>query len=232
MRFFSEEHKKNLSNAKKGKHLHLSDEQRRKLSKRRKLGKSGLKKGSKFVHTRFRGWTKNSRRILTSLCSGEHKEVIWCKKCFFMINIEFRERIASLYAGAKTRSKQLGIPCSITIEDILNAWPDSNQCPITQEQLKIEKVKNRNYASRNSPSIDRIIPELGYTKENIAVISYLANSIKNNCTDPEIFERLASWLRKHAYDKDHCQREILQDQPFKVQVLERINESNDRRKIQ
>lgn len=41
----------------------------------------------------------------------------------------------------------------------------------------------RNY---DSPSLDKIIPSLGYAKGNIWVISYRANTIKNNCTFEEI----------------------------------------------
>lgn len=37
-----------------------------------------------------------------------------------------------------------------------------------------------------SPSLDKIIPSLGYAKGNIWVISYRANTIKNNCTFEEI----------------------------------------------
>lgn len=38
----------------------------------------------------------------------------------------------------------------------------------------------------DSLSLDKIIPSLGYAKGNIWVISYRANTIKNNCTFEEI----------------------------------------------
>lgn len=37
-------------------------------------------------------------------------------------------------------------------------------------------------------------PALGYVPGNIAVISHLANTIKSNCTDPEVFRRVARYL--------------------------------------
>lgn len=46
----------------------------------------------------------------------------------------------------------------------------------------------------NSPSLDRIIPTLGYVKGNVAVISRRANIIKNNASAAEL-ERVAAWLR-------------------------------------
>jgi hypothetical protein len=45
-------------------------------------------------------------------------------------------------------------------------------------------------------SLDRIKPELGYVLGNIAIISHLANTIKQNCTDPEVFRRLADYVEQ------------------------------------
>ena len=38
----------------------------------------------------------------------------------------------------------------------------------------------------SSPSLDRIIPSLGYVKGNIRVISFRANTLKNNATLSEL----------------------------------------------
>ena len=46
------------------------------------------------------------------------------------------------------------------------------------------------------PSIDRIIPSLGYVPGNVAVISLAANRIKSDCTDPAVFRRVADWLEE------------------------------------
>ena len=45
----------------------------------------------------------------------------------------------------------------------------------------------------NSPSIDRLIPELGYIKGNVNVISLRANIIKNNATKDELI-KIANWM--------------------------------------
>ena len=49
----------------------------------------------------------------------------------------------------------------------------------------------------NSPTLDRIVPELGYVPGNVAVISWKANRLKGNNTDPELFEKVAKYIRKH-----------------------------------
>lgn len=74
--------------------------------------------------------------------------------------------------GARRRAKRGGYPCTITLEDI--EIPD--YCVITGMKLKV----NQNAAGPDSPSLDKIIPSLGYVPGNIMVISYAANLFKYN----------------------------------------------------
>lgn len=66
----------------------------------------------------------------------------------------------------------------------------AKRCPVLGIKLNL-KIPNRgdrgdNLRNYDSPSLDKIIPSLGYAKGNIWVISYRANTIKNNCTFEEI----------------------------------------------
>lgn len=47
-------------------------------------------------------------------------------------------------------------------------------------------MKKKRDIMKNDPSVDRIIPELGYTKGNVRVISNRANLLKNNASIEEI----------------------------------------------
>jgi hypothetical protein len=80
-----------------------------------------------------------------------------------------------LYA-ARSRARQNGIQINIELEDIIIP----TYCPVLGIQILTNGHKN------NSPSLDRIFPELGYTKGNVRVISWRANWIKNNSTIEEI----------------------------------------------
>ena len=49
--------------------------------------------------------------------------------------------------------------------------------------------------SPNSPSLDRLIPEKGYTKSNVQFISFKANRIKNNGS-PDQWIKFGEWCEK------------------------------------
>ncbi len=87
---------------------------------------------------------------------------------------------------ARYRSKKYNIPFNITIDDL----NECDTCPV----LGIPLQSNTDYAKYNSYSIDRIIPELGYVKGNVCIISYKANTIKNNATLEEL-EKVVIWLK-------------------------------------
>lgn len=78
------------------------------------------------------------------------------------------------------------IPFDLTVEDIV--IPDV--CPIRLTPFTF----NARHAQDNSPSVDRIDNAYGYVKGNVRVISYRANAMKNNCTDPNIMRRLADYM--------------------------------------
>lgn len=97
---------------------------------------------------------------------------------------QYREKLAAyLFYAAKARSEKLGIPFNLEKSDI--AIPEV--CPVLGIPLE-QGDKNK------APSVDRIRPELGYVKGNVAVISFRANKIKSNATADEL-QKVADWVR-------------------------------------
>jgi hypothetical protein len=87
---------------------------------------------------------------------------------------------------ARKRAKKFGLECTITPEDVV--IPEF--CPILGMKLERGKIdKNRD----NTPSLDRIAPEVGYIPSNVAVMSFRANRIKNNGTAEE-HRLIADWM--------------------------------------
>jgi hypothetical protein len=92
--------------------------------------------------------------------------------------------------GAKYRAKLLNVPFTITLQDVRDVWPIDNRCPV----FGFEFIHGSSGGCEESPSLDKIIPELGYVPGNIAIISRKANTMKSTETRPEAFRRLADWM--------------------------------------
>jgi len=88
---------------------------------------------------------------------------------------------------AQQRSRKSGIEFKLNKEDII--IPD--KCPILGIPLIAHKGKPG--GKNNSPSLDRINPKKGYTKDNIWVISHLANQMKSHSTEEEMLV-FANWI--------------------------------------
>jgi hypothetical protein len=93
-------------------------------------------------------------------------------------------KLKTLLHSAKHRASRDSLPFDLTLE-----WLQSmviSHCPITLEPLDWEgrQVLNGTF-SPNSPSIDKIKPELGYIQSNCAIVSHRGNTIKNNGTIDE-----------------------------------------------
>ena len=98
-----------------------------------------------------------------------------------------------LLKSAKQRAKKRGVPFNLTIEDI--RIPD--MCPVLGIPLRRGKEKLHD----NSPTLDRMVPERGYVRGNVMVISHLANRIKTNA-NPDQLIQAGQWARANT-TKDH-----------------------------
>ena len=83
---------------------------------------------------------------------------------------------------AKTRANKNNVPFDIDEDYIKKIWPKHNICPI----FKIKLEQSNLHTGDQSPSLDRIIPKLGYVKGNVQIMSHKANRIKNNATFEEL----------------------------------------------
>jgi Mor family transcriptional regulator len=95
----------------------------------------------------------------------------------------------TMFCSSKSRAIKKNLPFDLELSDIV--IPE--YCPVFPE---IKLVKNINQHKDNSPSLDRIIPELGYISGNVRVISSKANTIKSKFYDPDDFLQVAIWLEK------------------------------------
>lgn len=90
-----------------------------------------------------------------------------------------------MYHNAKRRAKECNVPFEISFKDIIIP----THCPV----LGLELTSNNR---ETNPSLDRIIPELGYIVGNICVISMRANRLKQDATVQEL-QQLIQYMTNH-----------------------------------
>lgn len=95
-----------------------------------------------------------------------------------MINKRFAESRRELLKRSRRNAKDKGVPFEIKLSDIIIP----RYCPVFGIELKPQ----RGIRSKASPSLDRVIPVLGYVPGNVEVVSWRANRLKSDATLEEI----------------------------------------------
>lgn len=98
-----------------------------------------------------------------------------------------------MMGNARQRAKHQGVPFDLKPED----FDIPERCPVLG--IKLTHGWNKR-ATDSSPSLDRLIPSKGYVKDNVAIISRLANTIKSSAT-PEEIRKVYVWLSKRLKKK-------------------------------
>lgn len=142
-----------------------------------------LNEQARALYAVARSDPKKSERI-----TAQHRE--WCRTNKERVNAQARDARKTAQGWAKTsvwsarrRARAAGIPFNL----VASAITVPARCPITLREFVYDNGDDH-------PSLDRVIPELGYVLGNVRVISKGANRAKNNVTDPEIFRRIAAYL--------------------------------------
>lgn len=97
----------------------------------------------------------------------------------------------SLWASAKHRAEKKGLPFTLRLSDVVEMVSESSTCPV----LGTPFCWTNKGIKDNSPTLDKFVPELGYTKENTRLISFLANRIKTNANSDQV-GKVYVWMRK------------------------------------
>jgi len=97
-----------------------------------------------------------------------------------------RQIVLSVKAAAE-RAKEKNLNFNITAEYMLDIYPKNEVCPVFGT-----KMEWLGYPE-TSPSIDRIVPQLGYIVGNVAWISKKANTLKLD-RSPQVLRKIADWI--------------------------------------
>lgn len=89
---------------------------------------------------------------------------------------------ANALSGARKRALMLGLPFDLTREWAIATW--TGLCAISGLPFVLGKPGDH----WRTPSIDRIIPDVGYKQDNCRFVLFGVNALKGTGTDKEMFE--------------------------------------------
>lgn len=99
-----------------------------------------------------------------------------------MAKMSIEERLKLMVKRAKDRAKLKNVDFDITWKDVVYV----ETCPILEIPLNWGETSNEGGRNINTPSLDRIDPNLGYVKGNVRIISTLANMMKSSANKEQI----------------------------------------------
>lgn len=96
-----------------------------------------------------------------------------------------------LLLGAKKRAQRKGLSFNLSVFDIPNI---PERCPL----LNIPLSPGDGRMCDNSPTLDRIVPELGYVPGNVRILSWRANRLRSDATAAELLALAEDAVRIEA----------------------------------
>ena len=147
------------------------------------------KKGVREKPTR-RGWQASDNSIRYSWCRPS--ESIRSSKSYR------KSPFAQMFAATKKRSAEKNLEFDLDrqfLKDLYANMPD--KCPVLGIKLERAEIGSGEGQIDSSPSLDRINSKKGYTKDNVKIISSLANRIKQDATADQI-EKVWKYLKKFS----------------------------------
>ena len=114
-------------------------------------------------------------------------------------NTEYKKTApeVSMMSQAKKRAKDKKLPFDLDLKYLRDIWPKDNICPA----LSIELKRGKGKMIDSSPSLDRINNELGYVKDNVQVVSMLANLIMSSATPDQVIQ-VGNYFKKIVGEKN------------------------------
>lgn len=134
----------------------------------------------------------------------------FCKKCKHKgstksIHESYTGYIRNLIRHIKHRASKTGIPYNLDAQYCIDLWDRQNGLCFYTDSISVIGNSNDKRHNNLSPSLDKIVPELGYTKGNVVWCQQRINVMKNDATLEEMKQWMPEWYRrivenKHIYE--------------------------------
>lgn len=97
-----------------------------------------------------------------------------------LLEYAIRSKLARTLSNTKSVCEKEGLEFDLTVEDL---EPFPLTCPVLGIPINWMSTGG---TKNDSPSMDRVVPEKGYTKGNVRLISQKANRLKQNASLTEL----------------------------------------------
>lgn len=98
-----------------------------------------------------------------------------------LLEFAIRTRLERTMSSIKSRCLKAGVPYDLAVDDL---YPLPLTCPVFG--IPLNWMAGGKGTDVDHPTIDRLVPDLGYVKGNVRIISNRANRLKNNASLSEI----------------------------------------------
>jgi hypothetical protein len=101
------------------------------------------------------------------------------------------ERARCLVAAARARARRSGVPFTLEDTDIVRIQGviDRGACELSGVPFRLDGGR-----TPDSPSLDRIVPALGYAPGNVRVVCHCLNTGMGDWGEAELRRIVAAWL--------------------------------------
>jgi hypothetical protein len=90
--------------------------------------------------------------------------------------LNFKWRLNKLLAAARNRAKSKQLPFNLDAEYLIALWiVNEGCCSVSGRAFNLQPYGKFGQVNPDAPSVDRILPEKGYVKGNVRLITYHTN---------------------------------------------------------
>ena len=105
-----------------------------------------------------------------------------------------RRKLSQTLKRSKNRAEKNNLAFDLTLNYLHEIFPKDFLCPVFKTKMQWGGDKS------TSPSLDRILPDIGYIKGNVAFISDNANTLKLH-RSPDVLRKIADFVETHSVIK-------------------------------
>lgn len=129
-------------------------------------------------------------------------QLSYCRRCLTEQVVRNTKRSIPQYLmhrhrAIKAKCQQADVPFDLPGGYLADLYEkQKGLCFYTDEEMKVYFGTKKSGARRNSLSVDKILPEVGYIPGNIVLCIARANSVKHDCTIQEIRNWMPGWYAR------------------------------------